>query len=247
MASLESRAIKEGRSIDGQWLIENETNEFKHTNTAPNQHESSNPTDYLRLYINILIKHRELPIFDYMVEKYTNKLQILGYNISKSSLINKVDREILAQAIATGDKSAMDSFIKQSTLNDEIVTDDDYQVKKMHDDTSDSIKKGNIVESTDEVRKKIEYLKRNLDLIYGDSISSKINDQMPKETQEQKADEMIEAIVNGELDTNGQPIVQTQDVISNNRTMGFAKIWILGILTAITSFGIIIAGVFLNK
>ena len=58
---------------------------------------------------------------------------------------------------------------------------------------------------------------------------------------------MLQAMVNGQIDTNGQPIVQNQEIISNNRTMGFAKVWVLGILTTIASAGIIVIGVFLNK
>lgn len=69
-----------------------------------------------------------------------------------------------------------------------------------------------------------------------------INDKKQKD-----AEQIVEAMANGQIDTNGQPIVQNQEIISNNRTMGFAKVWILGILTTIASIGIIVLGVFLNK
>lgn len=69
-----------------------------------------------------------------------------------------------------------------------------------------------------------------------------INDKKQKD-----AEQIVEAMANGYLDTNGQPIIQNQEVISNNRTMGFAKVWILGILTTIASVGIIVIGVLLNK
>jgi len=58
---------------------------------------------------------------------------------------------------------------------------------------------------------------------------------------------MVEAMENGQIDINGQPIVQNQDMIPNNRTMGFAKVWVLGILVTIVSLGIIVIGIFLNK
>ncbi len=69
-----------------------------------------------------------------------------------------------------------------------------------------------------------------------------INDKKQKD-----AEQIVEAMANGQIDTNGQPIVQNQEVISNNRTMGFAKVWVLGILTTIASIGIIVIGVLLNK
>lgn len=62
-----------------------------------------------------------------------------------------------------------------------------------------------------------------------------------------QAESMVEAMANGQLDTNGQPIIQNQEITSNNRKMGFAKIWVLGILTIIVSIGIIVIGVLLNK
>ena len=73
-------------------------------------------------------------------------------------------------------------------------------------------------------------------------LNNKVEDSV-----EQQAELMIQAMVNGQIDTNGQPIVQNQEIISNNRTMGFAKVWVLGILTTIVSAGIIVIGVFLNK
>ena len=62
-----------------------------------------------------------------------------------------------------------------------------------------------------------------------------------------RADAMIQAMENGQLDINGQPIIQNQNMITNNRTKGFTKIWLLGILTIIASLGIIVIGVFLSK
>ena len=62
-----------------------------------------------------------------------------------------------------------------------------------------------------------------------------------------RADAMIQAMENGQLDINGQPIIQNQNMITNNRTKGFTKIWLLGILTIIASLGIIVIGVFFKK
>lgn len=64
---------------------------------------------------------------------------------------------------------------------------------------------------------------------------------------ENQAKSMVEAMENGQIDINRQPIVQNQDMIHNNRTMGFAKVWVLGILVTIVSLGIIVIGIFLNK
>ena len=54
-------------------------------------------------------------------------------------------------------------------------------------------------------------------------------------------------MANGQIDTDGQPIIQNQGVAFDNKIMGFAKIWVLGILTTMASIGIIVMGVFLNK
>ena len=62
-----------------------------------------------------------------------------------------------------------------------------------------------------------------------------------------KADLLVQAMANGQIDTDGQPIIQNQGVTFDNKTMGFAKIWVLGILTTMASIGIIVIGVFLNK
>lgn len=73
-------------------------------------------------------------------------------------------------------------------------------------------------------------------------LNNKVEDSV-----EQQAELMIQAMANGQIDTNGQPIVQNQEIISNNRTMGFAKVWVLGILTTIASIVIIVIGGLLNK
>lgn len=48
-------------------------------------------------------------------------------------------------------------------------------------------------------------------------IENKLNSQ----SNEMKIDAMIDAMVNGELDTNGQPIIQTENQNSNTKIMGF--------------------------
>ena len=80
-----------------------------------------------------------------------------------------------------------------------------------------------------------------------DSLLMELANQAKAMVNGTRADAMVQAMANGLLDINGQPIVQNQDMIPNNRTMGFAKVWVLGILTTIASFGIIVIGVFLNK
>lgn len=60
--------------------------------------------------------------------------------------------------------------------------------------------------------------------------------------KEKQAYEMIQAMANGQLDTNGQPIIQNQEQISNGRQMGFVKVWILVFITTVISLGIIILG-----
>ena len=70
------------------------------------------------------------------------------------------------------------------------------------------------------------------------------NNQM---TTSQQADAMIQAMVNGQLDTNGQPIVDNQEQMTNDRQMGFAKVWLLGLITTLVSVGIIVLGIMLTK
>lgn len=74
-----------------------------------------------------------------------------------------------------------------------------------------------------------------------------LNNSKFEDSMEQQSELMIQAMVNDQIDANGQAIIQNQEIISNNRTMGFAKVWLLGILTTIASLGIIVIGVLLNK
>ena len=73
------------------------------------------------------------------------------------------------------------------------------------------------------------------------------NDQIRANTRRltsQQADAMIQAMVNGEIDTNGQIITKNEDNI-HNRNMGFTKIGILALLTSIVSIIIMILGIVL--
>ena len=60
-------------------------------------------------------------------------------------------------------------------------------------------------------------------------------------------DAIIAAMEKGTIDVNGNPIVDNQESMDNARRMGFAKVWILGILTALVSFGIIILNIIINQ
>ena len=69
------------------------------------------------------------------------------------------------------------------------------------------------------------------------------NNQM---TTSQQADAMIQAMVNGQLDTNGQPIVDNQEQMTNDRQMGFINVKILGVIATIVSLVAILGIVLLN-
>ena len=116
--------------------------------------------------------------------------------------------------------------------------------------TNDSIEevadKKNVKEITEQELLMTRY-KELVEQGYRPDYAEKIARLVVKEEmkKQDKVDQMIEAMVNGELDTNVQPIIQNEKIISNNRTMGFIKVWVLGILTAITSIGIIVIGIML--
>lgn len=80
-----------------------------------------------------------------------------------------------------------------------------------------------------------------------DNLLVELANQTKTMVNNSRVDLMIQAMASGQLDINGQPIVQNQDMTPNNRTMGFTKVWVLGILTTITSLGIIVIGVLLNR
>lgn len=62
-----------------------------------------------------------------------------------------------------------------------------------------------------------------------------------------EVDKMIDDMINGKLDVEGQPISQNNDMNnSNTRTMGFGGMWLIGLITGIMSCGIILLGVFLR-
>ena len=65
-------------------------------------------------------------------------------------------------------------------------------------------------------------------------------------TKEKMADSMIAGMEQGIIDVNGNPINNSQQVYSG-RKLGYAKIWILGLITAISSIGIIILGMIRTK
>lgn len=80
-----------------------------------------------------------------------------------------------------------------------------------------------------------------------DNVLVELANQAKSIINNKKADLLVQAMANGQIDTDGQPIIQNQGVAFDNKIMGFAKIWVLGILTTIASIGIIVMGVFLNK
>lgn len=76
-------------------------------------------------------------------------------------------------------------------------------------------------------------------------IYDKMNSIISKEQSdtEKQAEQMIQAMVDGKLDANGQQIADNQAQMTNGRQMGFAKVWILGILATLVSLGIIVLGI----
>lgn len=80
-----------------------------------------------------------------------------------------------------------------------------------------------------------------------DNVLVELANQAKSIINNKKADLLVQAMANGQIDTDGQPIIQNQGVVFDNKIMGFAKIWVLGILTTMASIGIIVMGVFLNK
>lgn len=68
-------------------------------------------------------------------------------------------------------------------------------------------------------------------------------------TVEEIATKMVEDMARNKIDVNGEPIVQSmenQKVLTKNMENGFAKVWILGIITTLVSLGIIVLGILLN-
>lgn len=74
--------------------------------------------------------------------------------------------------------------------------------------------------------------------------------------QEEKVDDIIEKMETGQYDENGFPILSSEQITNGQqldkgkayvKTMGFAKIGILGIVSLIVSIGFIILGVFLVR
>ena len=62
----------------------------------------------------------------------------------------------------------------------------------------------------------------------------------------QQADAMIQAMINGTLDTNGQPIVPEEEQMTSGRHMGFINVKILGAIATIVSLVAILVIVLLN-
>lgn len=67
---------------------------------------------------------------------------------------------------------------------------------------------------------------------------NKVNSQ----SNEMKIDAMIEAMANGELDTNGEPIIETENQNSNVRIMGFTAFKLLALVSFAFSGLILILG-----
>ena len=63
--------------------------------------------------------------------------------------------------------------------------------------------------------------------------------------KEEKADSMIDAMANGTIDTNGEPIVPTDGIKGNSK--GYSAVVLLGLATTVVSVGIIALGVFLTR
>lgn len=101
--------------------------------------------------------------------------------------------------------------------------------------------KGQIDEDTHE--ELLDYMETKYNRIRLENRENLNNNLSP----EQQAEIMIQAMANGTLDTNGQPIVQNQEQMNNGRQMGFIKVWMLGIITTIVSIGIVALGIIITK
>lgn len=78
--------------------------------------------------------------------------------------------------------------------------------------------------------------------------NQQIYDQLMQQNamKRQQADAMIQAMVNGQLDTNGQPIVPEEEQMTSGRHMGFINVKILGAIATIVSLVAILGIVLLN-
>ena len=78
--------------------------------------------------------------------------------------------------------------------------------------------------------------------------NQQIYDQLMQQNamKRQQAEAMIQAMVNGQLDTNGQPIVPEEEQMTSGRHMGFINVKILGAIATIVSLGAILGIVLLN-
>lgn len=96
-----------------------------------------------------------------------------------------------------------------------------------------------------------DWVNYEISLVHNDIARNRLQ-QLSKErglisSKEKQANDMIEAMVNGTMSTDGSYIDNNQQVMDNgSRTMGFSAVWILGLITGIMSCAFIILGVALR-
>lgn len=212
------------------------------------------------------LEQKETDLFKYYVQKikeikseeglYVIKLEIEMSNLNKDELqklsnLMAEKKQELEEMHQTTKKSQIPSLNNEN--NSDIInssTEENSSVDMQI--TNDSVEEV-AIENKDEKTIEHELLmtryKELMEQGYRPDHAEKIARLVVREEmkKQDKAEQMVEAMANGQIDINGQPIIQNQEIISNNRTMGFAKAWVLGILTTIASIGIIIIGVILNK
>lgn len=74
---------------------------------------------------------------------------------------------------------------------------------------------------------------RNIDILKScrNAYLSINHDNINKPSNEERADQMIEAMINGQLDTNGQPIMETANQDNHTKIMGFTGFPILALVS----------------
>ena len=96
----------------------------------------------------------------------------------------------------------------------------------------------------EELRKMTQGLsKEQMSPFYDTSYTEVGGAALPSNVSKQ-ADQIIEAMANNQIDTNGNPIVENE--MTNNKQMGYIKVGVLSIMSIAVSMGILVLGVMIG-
>lgn len=180
--------------------------------------------------------------FGGVIDSMFSQSQKINFTVDDESFDNSINNLVQNNGISKEEASLYELLYELCILDSSLITESLKNAQFLE------IERVNQLENEDEITP-IEARNRRTEIVnkYNDLKLRRMNNFnknfSDSKVNSNQVDAMIDAMVNGTMDINGQTI---NDINNNTRTMGFTVFMLIELITGICSFGLIIIGVMLT-